>query len=108
MKVKIDPDLCTACGLCTDGVPQVFKMGKDTAEVITPEVRPISKRPCGTRRATARRKPSSSSRRNAATRCAREKPGAAGLFIAGDAQRRIHSATGSRAVRPALPRAVSR
>ena len=38
MKVKIDADLCTACGLCTDGVPQVFKMGKDIAEVITPEV----------------------------------------------------------------------
>ncbi len=38
MKVRIDPDLCTACGLCTDGVPQVFKMGKDTAEVITPDV----------------------------------------------------------------------
>jgi ferredoxin len=40
MKVKIDADLCTACGLCTDGVPQVFKMGKDIAEVITPEVPP--------------------------------------------------------------------
>ena len=40
MKVRIDPDLCTACGLCTDGVPQVFKMGKDTAEVITPDVPP--------------------------------------------------------------------
>ncbi|MGA2976975.1 MAG: ferredoxin [Spirochaetia bacterium] len=38
MKVKIDPDLCTACGLCTDGVPQVFKMGKDAAEVIDPAV----------------------------------------------------------------------
>jgi ferredoxin len=38
MKVRIDPDLCTACGLCTDGVPQVFKMGKDTAEVINPAV----------------------------------------------------------------------
>lgn len=38
MKVKIDPDLCTACGLCTDGVPQVFKMGKDVAEVINPAV----------------------------------------------------------------------
>jgi ferredoxin len=24
--------------LCTDGVPQVFKMGKDTAEVISPDV----------------------------------------------------------------------
>ena len=40
MKVRIDPDLCTACGLCTDGVPQVFKMGKDTAEVINPLVPP--------------------------------------------------------------------
>jgi ferredoxin len=40
MKVRIDPDLCTACGLCTDGVPQVFKMGKDTAEVINPAVPP--------------------------------------------------------------------
>ncbi len=38
MKVKIDADLCTACGLCTDGVPQVFKMGKDVAEVIDPAV----------------------------------------------------------------------
>ena len=38
MKVKIDPDLCTACGLCTDSVPQVFKMGKDAAEVINPAV----------------------------------------------------------------------
>ncbi len=38
MKVRIDPDLCTACGLCTDAVPQVFKMGKDAAEVINPEV----------------------------------------------------------------------
>lgn len=38
MKVKIDADLCTACGLCTDGVPQVFKMGKDVAEVIAPDV----------------------------------------------------------------------
>jgi ferredoxin len=38
MKVKIDPDLCTACGLCTDSVPQVFKMGKDVAEVINPAV----------------------------------------------------------------------
>jgi ferredoxin len=38
--VKIDADLCTACGLCTDGVPQVFKMGKDIAEVISPDVPP--------------------------------------------------------------------
>ncbi len=38
MTVKIDADLCTACGLCTDSVPQVFKMGKDVAEVINAAV----------------------------------------------------------------------
>ncbi len=38
MKVKIDGDLCTACGLCVDSVPDVFKMGDDVAEVISPDV----------------------------------------------------------------------
>lgn len=38
MKVRIDPDLCTGCGLCSDSVPDVFKMGDDIAEVITAEV----------------------------------------------------------------------
>ncbi len=38
MKVKIDADLCTACGLCVDSVPDVFKMGDDVAEVIVSEV----------------------------------------------------------------------
>jgi ferredoxin len=38
MKVKVDADLCTACGLCTDDVPEVFKMGDDVAEVIVDEV----------------------------------------------------------------------
>jgi ferredoxin len=38
MTVRIDPDLCTACGLCTDSVAQVFKMGKDVAEVINANV----------------------------------------------------------------------
>ena len=38
MKVKVDADLCTACGLCTDDVPDVFKMGDDVAEVIVEEV----------------------------------------------------------------------
>ena len=38
MTVRIDKDLCTACGLCTDSVPQVFKMGKDVAEVISANV----------------------------------------------------------------------
>ncbi|MBT3274144.1 MAG: ferredoxin [Spirochaetales bacterium] len=38
MNVKIEADLCTACGLCTDDVPEVFKMGDDVAEVILAEV----------------------------------------------------------------------
>lgn len=33
MKVSIDADLCTACGLCTDSVPEVFEMGDDVAIV---------------------------------------------------------------------------
>lgn len=38
MNVRIDADLCTACGLCTDDVPDVFKMGDDVAEVIQADV----------------------------------------------------------------------
>ncbi len=38
MKVRIDADLCTACGLCTDDVPEVFTMGDDVAEVIAADV----------------------------------------------------------------------
>lgn len=34
MKVRIDNDACTGCGLCADSVPSVFKMGDDLAEVI--------------------------------------------------------------------------
>ncbi|HNR67533.1 MAG TPA: ferredoxin [bacterium] len=33
MKVKVDPDLCTACELCVDSVPDVFEMGDDVAQV---------------------------------------------------------------------------
>lgn len=40
MKVKIDDDACTGCGLCTDSVPNVFKMGDDIAEVLKAEVPP--------------------------------------------------------------------
>lgn len=32
MKVKVDADSCTSCGLCCDTCPEVFEMG-DTAEV---------------------------------------------------------------------------
>ena len=38
MNVRIDADLCTACGLCTDDVPDVFQMGDEVAEVIKPDV----------------------------------------------------------------------
>ncbi|MBN2738463.1 MAG: ferredoxin [Spirochaetales bacterium] len=38
MKVKIDADACTGCGLCVDSVPDVFVMGDDIAEVIKAEV----------------------------------------------------------------------
>ena len=38
MKVKIDADLCTGCGLRTDSVPEVFDMGDDVATVkVNPE-----------------------------------------------------------------------
>ena len=29
MKVSVDEDLCTACGLCTDTCPEVFELGDD-------------------------------------------------------------------------------
>ena len=38
MKVAIDADLCSACGLCTDEVPDVFTMGDDVAEVVQADV----------------------------------------------------------------------
>jgi ferredoxin len=38
MKVRIDADLCTACGLCTDDAPEVFTMGDDVAEVVSADV----------------------------------------------------------------------
>ena len=38
MKVRIDEDLCTGCGLCADSVPEVFEMSDDVAKVIVAEV----------------------------------------------------------------------
>ncbi len=38
MKTKIDPDLCTSCGLCVDSCPDLYDMGDDTAIVIADTV----------------------------------------------------------------------
>ena len=38
MKTIVDPDLCTACGLCADSCPEVFEMGDEVAEVIADPV----------------------------------------------------------------------
>lgn len=33
MKVVIDPDLCTGCGLCVDTAPEIFELVEDIAQV---------------------------------------------------------------------------
>jgi ferredoxin len=38
MKVRIDEDSCTACGLCVESCPEVFEMGDDIAQVKVDEV----------------------------------------------------------------------
>ena len=32
MKAKVDPDMCTGCGLCPDICPAVFEMDGDVAK----------------------------------------------------------------------------
>jgi ferredoxin len=34
MKVSIDKDLCTGCGLCTESLPDVFEMTDDDIAVV--------------------------------------------------------------------------
>ena len=38
MKVRVDPDLCTGCGLCVDQCPDVFDFEDDVAVVKMDEV----------------------------------------------------------------------
>ena len=40
MKVRVDPELCTACELCTETCPDVFEMGDDVAIVRVDAVPP--------------------------------------------------------------------
>jgi ferredoxin len=44
VKVKVDADTCTACGLCSDTCPAVFKMNS-VAEVIADPV-PANEEAC--------------------------------------------------------------
>lgn len=38
MKVRVDADLCTACGVCEDICPDVFEVTEEIAEVKVEEV----------------------------------------------------------------------
>ena len=40
MKVKVDENLCTGCGLCVDSCPEVFEMG-ETIAVVKVDVVPV-------------------------------------------------------------------
>ncbi|RQW03910.1 ferredoxin [candidate division KSB1 bacterium] len=45
MRVRIDAELCTACELCVDTCPDIFKMGDDVAVVIQADV-PVDLEDC--------------------------------------------------------------
>ena len=38
MKVNINQELCTGCGLCSDNCPDIFELGDETAKVKVEEV----------------------------------------------------------------------
>ena len=40
MKVKVEEELCTGCGLCADNCSEVFELTDDVAQVIIDEVPP--------------------------------------------------------------------
>ena len=45
MKAFVDPDLCTACGLCASSCPKVFRMGSSVAEAMSGPV-PAGEQSC--------------------------------------------------------------
>lgn len=45
MKVKIDENTCTGCGLCADNCPEVFEMG-DTVATVKVDVVPADQEEC--------------------------------------------------------------
>ncbi len=38
MKCRLDSELCTACGLCSDSIPEIFRLDDDTVKVIKPDI----------------------------------------------------------------------
>jgi len=38
MKVRVDHDVCTGCGICSDMCPEVFQLRDDISVVIVDEV----------------------------------------------------------------------
>jgi ferredoxin len=40
MKVRVDPDLCTGCGVCIDMCPEVFQLQDDVSVVLVDTVPP--------------------------------------------------------------------
>jgi ferredoxin len=50
LKPSVDPDTCTACGLCADSCPEVFRMGAASAEAFADPV-PADQEECARRAA---------------------------------------------------------
>jgi ferredoxin len=46
MTAKVDPDICTGCGLCVDTCPDVFKLQDDLAIVKVATVPPAEEARC--------------------------------------------------------------
>jgi len=46
MRVRVNPDLCTGCGLCVSTAPDLFEMvgdvAKEKVETVPPELEPQS------------------------------------------------------------------